>query len=182
MNSDLAKLREDLNTVSDDVRKTFTSLSPGQLNWKPSAEKWSVGQCFEHLLSANTGMIASVEGKIEVTSPTTFWERLPLLPRFFGKVIGNAVSPEGQRKIKAPKVFEPSASDVDASIVESFLGFQPKIAAAMERCGNVDIVMGSPAAAFITYSLLDAFRIVVRHEQRHLLQAKRVVETVGFPK
>ena len=181
MDNDLSRLNDDLRAVSEDVQKTFTKLSTEQLNWKPSSEKWSVGQCFAHLVAANKGMIARIEGKLNKSSPTTFWERLPLLPRFFGKIIGNAVSPDGQRKIKAPKVFEPTESTVDIGIVERFLEFQPKISAAMERCDNVQIVMGSPAAAFITYSLLDAFRIVVRHEQRHLGQARRVLETDGFP-
>jgi len=33
----------------------------------------------------------------------------------------------------------------------------------------------------ITYSLMDAFRIVVVHEQNHFVQASRVLEMPGFP-
>ena len=38
------------------------------------------------------------------------------------------------------------------------------------------IIVTSPAASAITYSLMDAYRIIVVHEQRHFQQAKRVLE------
>ena len=44
------------------------------------------------------------------------------------------------------------------------------------------IVITSPALSVITYSLMDAYRIVVVHEQRHFQQAKRIAEESGFPK
>jgi hypothetical protein len=44
------------------------------------------------------------------------------------------------------------------------------------------IIVTSPAASFIAYSLMDAYRIIVVHEKRHLQQAKRVAEESGFPK
>jgi hypothetical protein len=181
MKKELEDLHSDLNNVTADVRESFAGLSPRELNWKPAPDRWSVGQCFEHLNAAGSGMIKAIEAKIDGISPVTFYERLPLLPKLFGRVISNAVSPEAERKMKAPKIFEPTQSDVDDGVVVSFLEFQPAIAAAMERCTDTRIIMGSPASAFITYSLLDAFTIVVRHEQRHVLQAKRVMEHTDFP-
>ena len=181
MKKELEELHTDLNNVTADVRERFAGLRPGQLNWKPGPDNWSVGQCFDHLNAAGSAMIKAIEAKINGISPTTFYERLPLLPKIFGRVISNAVSPDAQRKIKAPKIFEPTQSDVDDGVVVSFLEFQPAIATAMERCTDTRMIMGSPASAFITYSLLDAFTIVVRHEQRHVLQAKRVMEHTDFP-
>jgi len=44
------------------------------------------------------------------------------------------------------------------------------------------IVITSPALGAITYSLMDAYRIIVVHEHRHFQQAKRVTEESTFPK
>jgi sulfite reductase beta subunit-like hemoprotein len=44
------------------------------------------------------------------------------------------------------------------------------------------IVITSPVAAAITYSLMDAYRLIVVHEQRHFQQARRVTEEPGFPR
>ena len=52
---------------------------------------------------------------------------------------------------------------------------------ATEHLNLEKIVVTSPAAAAITYSLMDAYRIIVVHEQRHFQQAKRVIQESGFP-
>lgn len=54
----------------------------------------------------------------------------------------------------------------------------------MTASENIDLektIITSPVAAFVTYSVLDGYRIIVRHGQRHLAQAKRVMEVEGFP-
>jgi hypothetical protein len=33
----------------------------------------------------------------------------------------------------------------------------------------------------MTYSLMDAYRVIVVHEQRHFQQAQRVTEEAAFP-
>ena len=43
------------------------------------------------------------------------------------------------------------------------------------------IIISSPVTKLVTYSLMDAYRIIITHEQRHLLQAKKVSKTDGFP-
>ena len=44
------------------------------------------------------------------------------------------------------------------------------------------IKISSPVTNLITYSLMDAYRIIINHEKRHLLQATKVSEMDGFPK
>jgi hypothetical protein len=44
------------------------------------------------------------------------------------------------------------------------------------------IIISSPVTNLITYSLMDAYRIIINHEKRHFLQAIRVSEMDGFPK
>jgi hypothetical protein len=42
-------------------------------------------------------------------------------------------------------------------------------------------VVTSPVSPVATYSLLDAYRIVVAHERKHFEQARRVARSAGFP-
>ena len=60
-NGELGGLLEELKAVADDAQKVFGGLTPAQLNWKPSAEQWSVGQCFEHLIRTNRGLLPTLE-------------------------------------------------------------------------------------------------------------------------
>jgi hypothetical protein len=184
MNDRLIDLADGVEAVSNDVREHFSGLSSTQLNWKPSPERWSIGQCLDHLLIANREMASQIELKLRGEKPT-FFEKIPLLPGIFGPLVVKAVSPETARKSKNPKILEPAASNVPEDIAQKFLESQEKVADAMKASDNVDLektIMTSPVAKFVTYSLLDGFRIAVNHGQRHLAQAKRVMEAEGFPK
>ena len=44
---DLPALSRELESVTAGVQSEFKGLSAEQLNWKPGAEAWSIGQCLE---------------------------------------------------------------------------------------------------------------------------------------
>jgi hypothetical protein len=181
--AELANLIATANNIANDAKSTFGHLSPAQLNWKPSADRWSVGQCFDHLLTANKGYFPAIEDVL-AGKRRTFWERLPVLPGLAGKLLIKSLEPSSTRKMKAPKHFQPAQSDITASVINDFVDQQGKIVEKMKATEHLDlerIVITSPAAAAITYSLMDAYRIIVVHEQRHFQQAKRVMEESSFP-
>jgi hypothetical protein len=164
--ADLPSLIAAANNVANEAKTTFGDLTPAQLNWKPSAERWSVAQCFDHLLTTNRGYLPEIDNVL-AGKKRKFWERVPVLPGLMGKFLIKAVDPASTRKVKAPKVFQP------ATIVEKMK--------ATEHLDLEKIVITSPVAAVVTYSLMDAYRVIVVHEHRHFQQAKRVTEESGFP-
>lgn len=182
--ADLPGLVAALKNIAAEAKSTFGQLSPSQLNWKPSSERWSVAQCFDHLLNSNKGYFPIIDDVL-AGKKQTFWQSMPVLPRLGGKFLLKFVDPASTRKVKAPKRFEPAQSDIGASVINDFIEQQTKIAGKMQETGHLDlerIVITSPAASAITYTLMDAYRIIVSHEQRHFQQAKRVIEETGFPK
>jgi hypothetical protein len=95
-----------------------------------------------------------------------------------------SLSPKAERKLKAPKVAEPSASDVSPTIIEDFVKHQAEVADKIRQMENLEakkIIFTSPFNKFITYSLFDGCRIIVTHEKRHFKQAGRVLQANGFP-
>ena len=174
----------ELEAVGREAREVFGRLSAAQLNWKPSAEQWSVGQCFDHLIVTNRTFFPVMERVAAGTYKGSMWGRVSPLSGFFGRLILKALDPEKGRKTKAPRVFEPAASDVEADVIEQFTRHQGELAGRMRATATADLrrtKVTSPVAAVATYSLLDAYRIVVAHERKHLAQARRVTESAGFP-
>ena len=172
------------NAINDETLTGFGGLTALQLNWKPGADRWSVAQCFDHLLSVNEGYFPIFDKVLSGEKKSTFWESLPWLPTFWGKMLLKAVDPESRRKLKAPKVFQPSISNVDPDVIRRFIDQQNQVVRYMKATEELDlenIRITSPAIHLITYSLMDAYRIIVTHERRHLLQAKKVMETESFP-
>ncbi|MEP7272361.1 MAG: DinB family protein [Acidobacteriota bacterium] len=174
-----------LNQVTADVQSTFAGLSTEQLNWKPSAEEWSIAQCLDHLIATNRPYFEPLREATNPARKQTLWQSMPLLPSLFGNLLANAVKPDAKRKIKAPAKFQPSSSSIDASITKSFAETQRELIDLMNGTSRLDLerlVISSPVSDFVTYSLLDAYRILSNHEQRHFQQAKRVLNSSGFPK
>jgi len=185
MNPELSRLIDDLNAVSADAGSSFGQLTTQQLNWKPSPDEWSVAQCLDHLISSNEGFIPIVKKVKQGEHKPSFKERVPVLPRLFGSLVLNAVKPETKRKLKASKPFQPSSSEIGGHIVSQFQAQQKQIAEHMKSTEALDlgkIIITSPVASFVTYSLFDGYRIIVAHDQRHVAQAKRVMSREGFPK
>jgi hypothetical protein len=173
------------NAIADETLAGFGALTAPQLNWKPNADQWSVAQCFDHLVKVNAAYFPIFEQVLGGEKKNTFWESLPWLPAFWGKLLIKAVSPESPRKLKAPKIFRPSSSDVDGAIVRLFIDQQNRIIRYMKATEDLDlekIKISSPVTNLITYSLMDAYRVIVTHEKRHFLQAVKVTEMDGFPK
>ena len=184
-NGDLNGQLEELKAIAEDARETFGGLSAAQLNWRPGAEQWSVGQCFEHLIKTNRSFFPTLERLARGERKSGTWERLSPFSGFFGKIVLKSLRPESSRKFKAPRGLRPSASDVDAAVIEQFAAHQAELAELMKATENLDLkktVVTSPISGFVTYSLLDAFRIVVTHERRHFEQARRVTESEAFPR
>ena len=180
---DLPAVINAANNVASNTRSTFGHLTPSQLNWKPSAERWSVAQCFDHLMTVNKGYFPAID-RVLAGQKRTLWESMPVLPGLMAKMVIKAVEPASTRKFKARKNFEAAQSDIRASIINDFVNHQAEVVEKMKATQHLDlekIVITSPVAAIMTYSLMDAYRIIVIHEQRHFQQAKRVTEETGFP-
>jgi DinB superfamily len=180
----LSGLISTANAIINETLAGFGDLTAPQLNWKPDANQWSVAQCFDHLLTANAAYFPIFEKVLNGEKKKTFWESLPGLPAFWGKMLIKAVAPESARKLKAPNIFHPSISRIDGAIIGRFVDQQNQVIRYMKATEDLDLeklIISSPVTNFITYSLMDAYRIVITHEKRHFLQAMRVSEMAGFP-
>lgn len=185
------KTDKDIETLITETReiisrtdRSFSKLTTGQLNWKPSAERWSVAQCFEHLITTNKGYLTTFEALDRGEKKTRLAERLPFLSTIGGSLLKRSLDPKSTRKLKAPSKARPTSSNLDSSILSDFIDQQNVIIGYMNRLKKLDterIILTSPFFSLITYNLADAFRILVVHEQRHLLQADNVVLESEFP-
>ena len=184
MSDELSELIAETKAVSAKVEQAFGALSARQLNWKPSEKAWSVAQCLDHLIRTNRLEFPAVENALRGDYKNPFWSRIPFLPDVCGRIGIYLFRPQNPRKFKAPKSFQPSNSDFDEKITADFLAHQQDLIEKMEQCRSLDTrktKIVSPVSDLITYSLADAFRILVVHEQRHFEQAERVTQSQGFP-
>jgi len=168
----------DLVAVADEVQSAFGGLTVEEMNWKPSETEWSAAQCFDHLITINSFYFPIFDKLRSGTLPTTWLERISPLSGFFGRFLIKAMSPETEKKMKTSKRAYPSASEISGDIIERFVEHQSELADHIRQLpSDLDLkkIITSPLASFVTYSIDDCLTMLVVHERRHILQAKRVV-------
>ena len=183
MPDDSNNLIGELQTISTDAQKSFGNLSATQINWKPSAEGWSVGQCFEHLIKSNELFYDELDRIANGSRENSFLEKYSPLSGFFGNLLINSLKKDA-RKFKAPtqKIVPPS--EIDQNIVEIFAAHQAELIGKIKRTEAADwkkIKVTSPFMKLITYKFSDGVRVIIEHEKRHVRQAEGVLKAENFP-
>lgn len=185
MEDRISNVCSDLQQTAADARSTFGSMTTQQRSWRPDEKSWSVAQCFDHLITTH-GLYFPLFERLSVGNITpSFWEKNSPLSGYFGRFLVKSLRPENPKKMKTTARAQPSASAIDDSIIERFCEHQDKMIEHLRKLpADIEpekLTITSPLLGFITYSLDDCFTILVAHCQRHFGQAKRVMETEGFP-
>ena len=170
--------------VSQEAEKSFGKLSVRQLNFKPSPEKWSIAQCLDHLMVSNSSFYPQFKQIISGKHRNSFYQNIEFLSRFFADYLIKETGPVVKKPQKNPSVWTPAQSNLPATIVSDFLVHQQELSNLIHQLKKTDLektVIGSPALAIITFNLHDALTILAGHEQRHLQQAKNVLNNHSFP-
>ncbi|SMD33050.1 DinB superfamily protein [Reichenbachiella faecimaris] len=174
-----------INSLIVDTQKVkeeavrFSARDQDELNYKPSPEQWSVLECIEHLNIADAHYLAQFDKKLD-SSPFSAVEEFK--PGWMGNYFVKMIKPSADGKIPAPmktlKKFRPEVS-VQYDTLSKFLEDQDHIIDALERSKSLDlnkVKITSAIGPIVTFKLGDAFRFLIGHNQRHIIQAQRVLE------
>jgi hypothetical protein len=177
-----SKLIEEFLKEAEEVNnnaKKFINLSKEQLNWKPDGKRWSVGESIEHLIRTNKLYLPYLEKSAREKNSTGFFKHT-----LMGKIMMKVISPYSKIKFKTIKSLNPSRSNIPGSIVHDFLKQHEYLVQLVSNLKNVNLKerVTSPINSLVKYNLGDCLLIITLHDQRHLLQAERVMTEKGFPK
>ena len=164
-----------IDEITSAFKKEFGHLSVKRLNWKPNAQTWSIAQNMDHLIVINESYRPILKQVRENKHKLPWIAKLDFIVNFLGKTLLKAVHPDRRRKTKTFSIWEPSATDLGADIIDKFEKHQTELKKLIEA--SMDLVekgtiISSPANRNIVYKLETAFDIIVTHEQRHFEQAK----------
>ncbi len=164
------------------AREEFGSLNSEQFNFKPAADKWSIGQCIHHLVKTNKAYFPLYDKLLRGNFSPNFFEKNGWLSDFWEKFFVNGVDPKNMKKLKAPLTIQPEQSNIELTIIDKFTEQNEKIESYYKQLhsGGLDkVIISSPFAKFITYKTGCTFDIIALHELRHLQQAKRVKDLLN---
>ena len=159
-------------------------LTADQLNWKPGAGAWSVGQCVEHLCRSNEVYVAAIAESLGV-APTGAVDEIA--PGWFGRwFIRTYIEPTPlERRARAPRKTAPIAARIDTSILDRFIASNAAVRDVASRAREYDVNhvrFRNPFVPLIWFTIGTGLQIIARHNHRHLIQAERVRHSASFPR
>ena len=178
----VSTLTATLSQVSDDARRVFGAMTADQLNWTPDPKRWSVAQCFDHLIVTHTKYFPIFDRLASGDVRMSWWERGSPFSGFFGRLFISSLDPENQTKRRTTSNAYPSSSGIGADIIERFAAHQAELVAHVRRLPptlDPSTVITSPLLSVVTYRLDDVLVFLGLHCRRHFEQARRVKESIG---
>jgi hypothetical protein len=167
-----------IDDITSAFKQEFSGLSIKRLNWKPNTQTWSIAQNLDHLIVINESYYPVVQQVRNKTHKLPWIARFNFIVNFTGKAILKAVHPDRRRKVKTFSIWEPSATELGADIMDRFVKHQEELKKFIKS--SLDLVhdgavISSPANKNLVYKLETAFDIIVTHERRHFEQAKEAL-------
>lgn len=156
--------------------QSFKSLTNNQLNLKPTPESWSILECIEHLNRYGNFYIPEISDRIKhskfKTSPTF---KTGILGNYFAK---SMLPKEKLNKMKTFKSMNPINSLLDRQVLDTFIQQQESLITLLNDAKKTDLTKVKTAISIsklIKLRLGDTFRIVIYHNWRHIVQAKKML-------
>jgi uncharacterized damage-inducible protein DinB len=187
----MAKFKSEdlLNELTEDVSRLieaaefFKQADKSKLVYQVDKAKWSVVQCLEHLNAYGRIYLPAIEKKMEEKTDTHIaWFN----SGYWGEKFTKSMKPtnvfEIKNKMKGLKKFSfPNSLNVDTVLNEFHeqqLKLQALLKAARERDLNQNHIPIT-LTKLVKLRLGDAFRFLVAHEQRHMIQARNTLKQTG---
>ena len=167
----IERTRKNLNEAEKLNQKTFE-----ELNRRNHSESWSALECVEHLNLYGDFYLPEIERCLAQSNlmPTEYFHS-GWLGEYFAK---SMLPKEKLNKMKTFKDKNPMGSKLDKTTIDRFIRQQYKTLELLEKARETNLTKtktGVSISSWIKLRLGDTFRVVIYHNQRHLVQANRTL-------
>lgn len=146
------------------------------LNFRTSTESWSTLECLEHLNRYGDFYIPEINRTISSAGKSS---QLYFKPGILGNYFAKSMLPkEKLNTMKTLKAMNPIHSNMDKSVVNTFINHQGKLLELLEKAQYIDLEKTKTSISIsklIKLKLGDTFRFVIYHNARHVEQIKRIL-------
>jgi len=175
-------------SLTDEARREFGTLSGKQMNWKPKDKSWSISQCLAHLNAFYRYYIPVFNGKISntrFTTPTTHFMSSPL-----GYAVSVSIKlgklKNVKRRLKSSKDHNPviNKSLPTENALQEYLEHQRNFIDTIIAASRINLRKAKcplSVRPVVKLNIGDSLIYMVYHNERHIEQAKRVMRIPGFP-
>jgi DinB family protein len=182
----LTDWQDELFRVEQEVRLELEQLSEAQFNWRPGPNRWSIGECLNHLAITTGLMLERVRPALEQGRTEQRTGEPPFKLGLLGGWFARMMEQPGKRPMAAPGNFVPPSDVPKPEVLAAFYAAQEKLRNTLSAAQGLSldrIKVGSAAkgASWLRLNVAAWFAATLAHERRHVAQAGRVRGAPGFP-
>lgn len=173
----LQSLLYDITSIEDTVKNDFSLLTESRLNWKENPWSWSILECLEHLNLYCNYYNHELRKSIDNSKKTGYPIEQPK-STWLGRKFIQMMHPDNIKKQKTLKRMNPANSALDKSVVKKFLQYQDELRHIVQDAKAINLNKSYVPVEFmkmLKMNLGDALTFVIVHQQRHIRQAKNVL-------
>jgi DinB family protein len=153
----------------------FQQVGEEMLNWKSTPQRWSVLECLEHLNRYGDFYLPEIKKRIDKAEKTDATEifKSGLLGNYFAE---SMLPKEKLNKMSTFKSMNPAGSKLDMKVITKFIDQQYQMLDLLNKARTINLQKVKTSISiskWIKLRLGDTFRVVIFHNQRHMLQAKK---------
>ncbi|MBX2840853.1 MAG: DinB family protein [Flammeovirgaceae bacterium] len=167
----IERTRENLNQA-----EAFMEFSTEMLNWRQYEKKWSILECIAHLNLYGDFYLPEITKRIKSTSQV---ENPFFKSGWLGNYFANSMLPkEKLNKMKTFKSMNPLGSKLDKEVLKDFINQQKTMLHLLDKARTINLTKTKTSISisnFIKLRLGDTFKVVIYHNQRHIVQANNVL-------
>lgn len=175
----IESLQKDLEAAISTTNELTDGLDETKLNTPEAEGKWSMLQCLKHLSIAGEIYTDNIESAFKNSSKVE--EDYTFKSHWKGDMFTKMISPKADGAIKntmkTMKSMDPVEHLNPAETIDEFIRIHKQLIAQLEtsKAYNLNkIKVPTALGPLVKLRLGDAFRFIIGHVQRHMLQLQRV--------
>jgi hypothetical protein len=165
------------------VENELLAKDASVLNFKPTAEQWSVLECLEHLNRYSRYYNHHLEVAFNKATNSKAFR-----PGWLGGYFTRSVAPENAKPMKTRPHLNPVGSKLDKGVALEFLEHQRQLLQLLSKARKANLnkrAIRVEVMPIIRIKTGDALSFLIAHQDRHLQQADRMLRTAepatGYP-
>jgi DinB superfamily len=172
----LADLRDRIRAHVAEVQSVYLELDDSELARQPKTGEWSILQCFDHLNLTHDYYTPKIAGGLAQQRPANPADDF-YAPSFWGRIYMYFAFNPKYSFPTAPAI-TPGAANLGRAVLHTYLAKQEALLHTLQKAESLDLKATTiPIEKFVRFNLGDCLKILVYHDQLHIGQAQRVLQT-----
>jgi hypothetical protein len=173
-----AKVLKWLDESRQEFLAAIEGVSDAQWRWKPAPEKWSVGECAEHIVTAEASMFQKIREALAAPANPAWEEKTKGKTEMIEMVMAPRLG-----RVSAPEPLVPKGDMTKAQVKARF---EEQRTALVKFARETDAPLKEHTAEhpFAMFNPLNAYQWLIcapLHTMRHDKQIAEVKATAGYP-